>query len=131
MKKKILGLKIETNRISWAIVEENVSKLPSFPPSEEAYEIKEDKYIVDSTEEDVVVFKIVHFDNPKDRETFKTELRKKYSNIFGADSKEETGLYYLIFSDNIYSDNQRELQERAIHAMDWLISELINISSTL
>jgi CRISPR/Cas system Type II protein with McrA/HNH and RuvC-like nuclease domain len=28
MKKRILGLKIDTNRISWAIVEENISDLP-------------------------------------------------------------------------------------------------------
>jgi hypothetical protein len=29
--KRILGLKIDTNRISWAIVEENISDLPQFP----------------------------------------------------------------------------------------------------
>jgi hypothetical protein len=42
MKKRILGLKIDTNRISWAIVEENISDLPQFPHSDLQYEIKEE-----------------------------------------------------------------------------------------
>lgn len=125
MKNKILGLRIDVDAIGWAIVEENVSEFPKFPRSEVAYEIKEDKYIVDSTGDDVVVFKIMNFENAKAREKFKVELQKKHSNVFGADSKEETGLCYLIFSDNIYSDNQRALQEIAIHAMDWFVDVLI------
>ena len=125
MKKRILGLRIDIDAIGWAIVEENVSEFPTFARSEVDYEIKDDKYIVDSTGDDVVIFKIVSFENVKAREKFKNELKKKHSNVFGADSKEETGLYYLIFSDNIYSDNQRMLQERAIHAMDWFVDILI------
>lgn len=124
MKKKILGLKIEANRISWAIVEQHISDTPEFPRSETPYEIKEDKYLVDSTGEKVVVFQIMNFENSKERSIFKEELQKKHSNVFGADSKEETGLCYLIFSDDSYSTNQKELATRAIHAMDWFIDIL-------
>jgi hypothetical protein len=60
MKKRILGLKIDTNRISWAIVEENISDLPQFPHSDLQYEIKEDKYIVDSSDDEVITFKIAN-----------------------------------------------------------------------
>ena len=125
MKKKVLGLSINVDAIGWAIVEENVSEFPNFSQSEMDYEIKDDKYIVDSTGEDVVVFKIVNFENSKARERFKVELQKKHSNVFGADSKEETGLCYLIFSDTIFSDNQRDLQVRALHAMDWFIEKIM------
>jgi hypothetical protein len=72
MKKRILGLKIDTNRISWAIVEENISDLPQFPHSDLQYEIK-DKYIVDSSDDEVITFKIANFENEKDRQQFKME----------------------------------------------------------
>jgi hypothetical protein len=124
MQKKILGLKIGTNVIGWAVVSEYVSELPIYPFSETTYEIKEDKYIVDSTENEVVVFKIVNFESFSDREKFKTDLKSKFRNVYGADSKEKTGVCYLIFSDRIYSNNQHDLQVRAIKAMDWFIEIL-------
>jgi hypothetical protein len=121
MKKRILGLKIDTNRISWAIVEENISDLPQFPHSDLQYEIKEDKYIVDSSDDEVITFKIANFENEKDRQQFKNGILNKYRSLFGADSKEETGLCYMIYSDNLYSIDHKKLQTRAIHAMDWFI----------
>lgn len=125
MKKKILGLRIDVDAIGWAIMIEKVSELPIFPKSEIDYEIKSNIYIVDSTGEDVVVFEIVNFESPEKREKFKVNLQKKYPSIFGADSKEETGLCYLIYSDNLFSTNERDLQERAIRAMDWFIEIIL------
>jgi transcriptional regulator with XRE-family HTH domain len=67
-KKRILGFKL-INR-SWAIVEENISDLPQF--SDLQYEIKEDKYIVDSSDDEVITFKIANFEK-RERQQFKME----------------------------------------------------------
>jgi hypothetical protein len=61
----------------------------------------------------------------KRQATIQNGILNKYRSLFGADSKEETGLCYMIYSDNLYSIDHKKLQTRAIHAMDWFI-EVIN-----
>jgi hypothetical protein len=50
------------------------------------YEIKEDKYIVDSSDDEVITFKIANFENEK--ATIQNGILNKYRSLFGADSKE-------------------------------------------
>jgi hypothetical protein len=88
------------------------------------YEIKEDKYIVDSSDDEVIFLKL----RMKRQATIQNGILNKYRSLFGADSKEETGLCYMIYSDNLYSIDHKKLQTRAIHAMDWFI-EVINTPS--
>jgi hypothetical protein len=69
--KRILGLKIDTNRISCDCRRKHFRS--KFPHSDLQYEIKEDKYIVDSSDDEVITFKIANFENEKDRQQFKME----------------------------------------------------------
>jgi hypothetical protein len=64
----------------------------------------------------------------KRQATIQNGILNKYRSLF--DSKEETGLCYMIYSDNLYSIDHKKLQTRAIHAMDWFI-EVINKPATL
>lgn len=127
MGKRILGLMINAGSIGWALVEEYVSDVPDYPySSENKYELKEDKYLVDSSEKQVLTFKILQFENRASLEKTKMELVKKYKTIAGADSKESTGKHFIIFTDNLIenSNTERELQVRAIHAMDWFLEQI-------
>jgi hypothetical protein len=49
----------------------------------------------------------------KRQATIQNGILNKYRSLFGADSKEETGLCYMIYSDNLYSIDHKKLQTRA------------------
>lgn len=126
MKKRVLGLSINPGEIGWAVVEKYVSDFPEFPKTSTPYEIKDDTYIVDSTGDDVLVFKIFSFDSLEKRENFKKEIFKNYPALVGADSKPETGVYYLIMSDVNFNlkTKANEYMKRAIHSMDWFLERI-------
>jgi hypothetical protein len=65
-----------------------------------------------------LLLKIANFENEKTGNN--SGILNKYRSLFGADSKEETGLCYMIYSDNLYSIDHKKLQTRAIQ-MDWFI----------
>ncbi len=127
---KVLGLKIDTNAIGWALVEDWFLgfPLPEFDTKSKKGYVIQDDFITDNTEEPTIVSKVLKTENMEEIELIADEILKARGKLLCAASKDGKFFIYsdaFEFKERKYiEDVAQRFSERIRKTLDYYIDNL-------